>query len=243
MLSNKEQKFIKSLKVKKYRTLESCFLIEGSKNVGELLSSHFEVVSVIATESFYQANEDKLDGIDCKVVKQSLLEQLGTFKTNNAVLAVAKIPSADATIAFDSPLFVLDQINDPGNLGTIIRTLDWFGYTQVVCSENCVDVYHPKVVNSTMGSFTRVASKVVALQDFLPKCVGPVYAADMDGSNLFTSKLSTPCTILMGSESHGVSNEVMQWVTEYLSIPQYGGAESLNVGVATGIIASYLRIS
>lgn len=242
MLSRKEQKFIKSLKVKKYRTREKCFLVEGEKNVNELLHSDFEIEILIGTETFFAKN---FQG-SCRkeVVKTDLLTQLGTFKSNEDAIAVAKMKVDGQLPNVDKHhLFVLDGVSDPGNVGTIIRTLDWFGFDQLVCSLDCAEFYHPKVISSTMGSFTRVSVHSMELTSFFQRNKLPVYAADMHGEAIATCSFSMPSVIVMGSESHGISDEVRPYVTDFVKIPAFGKAESLNVGVATGIIASYLRMS
>lgn len=243
MLSNKEQKVIKSLKVKKYRLREKRFLVEGTKNVLELLDSDFKVDLILGTEAFLNENNFAATNIRSERVKEDLLSQLGTFKTNEQVLAVAQMKEADSFV-YDgkSHLFVLDGISDPGNLGTIIRTLDWFGFRNLVCSSNCAEFYHPRVISSTMGSFTRTKVYYEDLPGFLQGISTPKLGADMGGDSLFQRKSLPPHVIVMGSESHGISDEVKSVLDGYISIPKSGEAESLNVGVATGIIAGYLRM-
>ena len=142
----------------------------------------------------------------------------------------------------DSYQFALDGVGDPGNLGTIIRTLDWFGYNELICSRDCAEFYHPKVIASTMGSFTRVNVKYEDMNEYLSSVKVPIFAADMEGNSIHQSSIPKPSIILMGSESNGVSSACKKYVTDYISIPRVGLAESLNVGVATGIIASHLRL-
>lgn len=243
MLSRKEQKFIKSLKVKKYRMREKCFLIEGTKNVQELLNSDFEIEMVIGTEQFFSRNL-KSGNHRNEIVMPDLMGQLGTFKTNEDVLAVARMKDFNLkTLSFDDHLFVLDGVGDPGNMGTIIRTLDWFGFDQLVCSSDCAEFYHPKVINSTMGSFTRVKVVSCDLEEFYQQNKLPVYAADMDGTHLSHLNSQSPSVLVMGSESHGVSEITKRNMKERITIPRYGNAESLNVGIATGIIAGHLRMA
>lgn len=243
MLSRKDQKFIKSLKVKKYRTREKCFLVEGTKNVLELLKSDFDVEMVIGTEEFFASNVCNGNHRN-EVVKIDILGQLSTFKTNEDVIAVAKMKEWGFNeIGYHDHVFVLDGVGDPGNVGTIIRTLDWFGFDQLLCSQDCAEFYHPKVINSTMGSFTRVKVFSVDLEKFFKSNQLPVYAADMNGESLEEFKSSQSSVIVMGSESHGVGEIVRKYAKQSISIPQFGSAESLNVGIATGIIAAHLRMS
>lgn len=243
MLSKKDQKFIKSLKVKKYRTREKCFLVEGAKNVQELLNSNFQVEMIVGTENFFALNL-KTNNCRNEVVKADLLSQLGTFKTNEDAIAIARVKNWGLEdIKFNDHVFVLDGVSDPGNVGTIIRTLDWFGFDQLVLSPDCAEFYHPKVINSTMGSFTRMKCVTVELEKFLSLNQQTILGADMGGTNITQLNLTEPSTIVMGSESHGIGTDVRKKVNEFISIPQFGSAESLNVGIATGIIAGHLRMS
>ncbi len=245
MLSKNEQKFIKSLKVKKYRTREKCFLVEGTKNVLELLKSDFQVRYLVATESFLSFSKDLPLSLRFEEVKPGLLSQLGSFKTNDEVMAVVQMREIDSdTVGFEDYLFVLDGISDPGNLGTIIRTLDWFGFDQVVCSHECAEFYNPKVISSTMGSFTRVKVFYKDLMHFMSSLdqTIPIYPAIMDGKPLNSLTLNSKGIIVMGSESHGVSPAILELSNLGITIPKVGSkTESLNVGVSTGIIAHYLR--
>ncbi|MEP1032696.1 RNA methyltransferase [Ekhidna sp.] len=243
MLSRKDQKFIKSLKVKKYRTREECFLVEGAKNVQELLNSSFKVEMVIGTENFFSLNM-KSGNHRNEIANADLLSQLGTFKSNEDCIAIAKMKNWTLSdVKFDEHIFVLDGVGDPGNVGTIIRTLDWFGFNQIILSPDCAEFYHPKVINSTMGSFTRINAVTVDLETFFKHSEHKAYAADMKGAELATVDFNSPSVIIMGSESHGISEDTRNHVSQFVTIPQYGKAESLNVGVATGILAAHLRMS
>lgn len=242
MLSRKDQKFIKSLKVKKYRTREERFLVEGAKNVQELLNSGFNVEMVIGTEHYFSLNM-KSGNHRNEIVSADLLSQLGTFKTNEDCIAVARMQDWTLNdVNFDKHIFVLDGVGDPGNVGTIIRTLDWFGYNQIVLSPDCAEFFHPKVINSTMGSFTRVKAISTDLVSFFEKNQLKVYAADMRGTELDKLGPASASVIVMGSESHGISENTRSYIEEFVTIPRFGGAESLNVGIATGIIAAHLRM-
>ena len=245
MLSKKEQKYIQSLKIKKYRTREKRFIVEGAKNVQELLASDFEVEMVLSTESFFpELNTKTLAARRTEVVTATLLSQLGSFKTNETCLAQVKQKETKAfSNTIDDHLFVLDGVGDPGNLGTIIRTLDWFGYQKLVCSRDCAEFYHPKTIASTMGSFTRMEVYYEDLTTLLSAIEAPILGADAGGSNVYETAIRPASVIVMGSESHGISAEVSSLISQKISIPRKGDAESLNVGIATGILASYLRNS
>lgn len=245
MVSKNQSKFIKSLKIKKYRVKESMFLVEGKKNVLELLKSDFEIHLLLGTEVFLFNHLGQFKTLSKQQVVQASdkeLSDLGTFATNQDCLAVVKMkPEKQRDVDFSKHVFVLDGVSDPGNLGTIIRTLDWFGFDQILCSTNSADFYNPKTINSTMGSFTRVSVSYDDISEFLKsKPVGVLsYGAEMEGENPANINLRQPSIIVFGSESHGISNEVGVLLDKKISIPGKGAAESLNVGIAAGII-SYL---
>ncbi len=243
MLSKNELKSIKSLKVKKYRMREKRFIVEGAKNVLELIHSDFEIELIIGLKDFYERFRNEIKKNRFEIVSSKILEQVGTFKTNETCLAVAKCKEYPlSTLDMKEYVFVLDNVNDPGNLGTIIRTLDWFGFNQLVCSESSAEFYNPKVINSSMGSFKRIRVYYTNLVEFLNSMDIAKYGAEMGGQNMFTSSIMPPSIIVMGSESHGISSEVKEVLTDSIAIPKSGEAESLNVAIAMGIIAGYLRI-
>lgn len=222
---------------------EKRFVVEGAKNVLELLKSDFSVDLVLCSEAFYESSQPLLEGIRTELVTSKVLEQVGSFTTNESCVAVAK--SRDLTLDeldYSSLIFVLDGVSDPGNLGTIIRTLDWFGFDQLVCSTNTAELYNPKVISSTMGSFTRVKVYYTDLGSFIGSKELTTYAATMSGKSLFDLTLKEPAIVVLGSESHGISEEIIEKVDIPFTIPGSGQAESLNVGIATGIVASYLRM-
>ncbi|MEM6735424.1 MAG: RNA methyltransferase [Bacteroidota bacterium] len=242
MLTKNEQKFIKSLRIKKYRLREKHFLVEGTKSIEELLKSDFEIdILVLSDEGF--STIQKKRNFRLELVSESLLSQLGTFKTNNSGLAVVKMKEqVSFNCHLDDYLFALDGVGDPGNLGTIVRTLDWFGFKELLCSKDCAEFYHPKTIASTMGSFTRVKVYYENLQEILPKLKGPIYSADAKGISMYDVDDLLTGTIVIGSESHGIRPEINDMIAQRIAIPKYGTAESLNVGIATGILACYLRI-
>ncbi len=243
MISKKQSKFIKSLKIKKYRDIESAFIIEGKKNVMELIDSSFEIVLIVCTEEFLQLNP-KVTNNEFEVIVSSdqELSQLGTFKVNHECLAVAKkAVNSIEQLELQEATFLLDNIGDPGNLGTIIRTLDWFGYHSVVCSNQTADFYNPKVISATMGSFTRVETYYTDLTDFIKKSNTPAFGADMGGVDLKDVQIPENSLIVMGNESNGISKNIKDLLTSTISIGGFGQAESLNVGVATGIFCHHLR--
>jgi TrmH family RNA methyltransferase len=242
-MTKNEIKFIRSLQQKKNRQAHSLFVVEGAKNVLEVLKSNWKVKSLFVTPEFEEEMNDflKTEYIDIRpiVSKQASLQQAGTFKTNNSALAVIKIPeqNLDAIFENDSGLVLaLDSIKDPGNLGTIIRTADWYGITQIVCSPDCVDSFNPKVIAASMGSFLRVKTSYLKLEDFFEKNTLPVYGAFLEGENVHQLNFETKAILLIGSESHGIGASLSEFVTKKVHIPRFGQAESLNAGIATAII-------
>lgn len=244
MLSKKDQKYIKSLKIKKYRSREKRFLVEGSKNIQELLVSDFVIEKIVSTEQFSANVVGEGNDFEIEIANESMLAQLGTFKTNDAGIAIVKQkPNGTIKQSLSDHLFALDGVGDPGNLGTIIRTLDWFGYGQIVCSLDTAEFYHPKTIASTMGSFTRVNVVYADLKEFLESFDGKIFGADAGGEHIYDVSFDHPSIIVMGSESHGIREQLNQQINSRIAIPRVGKAESLNVGIATGIVAAYLRQS
>lgn len=237
MLSTAAIKQIKSLQQKKFRDRTGLFVVEGNKCVTELLNSDHKVEAVYATEQWQ--GSDELVRISAKE-----MQRISGLKNQQQVLAVAhrQASAFDVNAFSGKTTLALDGVNDPGNLGTIIRLADWFGIRNIICSSNTVDRYNPKVVQSTMGSLFRVnmhyAELPVVLQQLKQEVGLPLYAATMSGTQLYEAELENSCVLVMGSESHGVSEEVLALVDGELSIPGKGSAESLNVAMATGIILS-----
>lgn len=238
MLSKRDLKYFKSLQLKKYRQQERKFLVEGAKGVEETLASAYEVEALLGVESYLDQLSDSLKDKAAKVaeVKERDLVQVGTFKSNQSALAIVKMPEAKELKVQNGELtLVLDGINDPGNLGTIIRIADWYGVKQIICSMDTTDVYNPKVINSTMGSYTRVEVHYTDLKNLLLDLQLPIYGTLLDGNSIYNSELKKG-VIIMGSESHGIRPELRALVTHPLKIPGQGQAESLNVAVSTAVI-------
>ncbi len=240
-LAKSKIKYIKSLQLKKHRIREGKFIVEGGKSVREFLQSGFVVSELVATADFYAGIAATAMPARCYVTDASTLAALGTYTTNNAALAVVEIPPrADLNLGPEDLLLAVDKLNDPGNLGTIIRIADWFGIRKLLLSHDAVDVYNPKVVNASKGSLTRVAVHYANLPAVLAAYPGPVLAAEMTGEYLPEVKPLRAGIILMGSEAHGLREELAPYITRRVTIPRLGGAESLNVAVATGIICYHL---
>lgn len=240
-LSKSKAKYIKSLQLKKNRYKEGVIIVEGEKSVLEFINSDFKVKEIICTDDFFQNNLIDINQDLVSVCSKTELSGLGSFKTNNSALAVVVMKQkTDPEIKVEGVILALDQINDPGNLGTIIRIADWFGIDTVLISENSVDLYSPKVVSSTKGSFTRVEVLEVDLKSILNSYNGPVYAAVLDGEPLTEQNKLDAGIILMGSESHGINRELNPFITKKITIQGSERADSLNVAVATGIICHHL---
>jgi len=244
MLSKNTVKFIKSLQQKKFRKQENSFFVEGAKNVTELLNSEYEITHLLFTESFKNENWSliKRGGAERYEVSSKQLASIGSFQTNEAAIAVAKIKNNQSFDISDNELAIaLDDVRDPGNLGTIIRIADWYGIRKIILSEQCADMYNPKVLNSSMGSFTRVAFFYTDLKEYFHSVKTPIYGALLEGENIYNSPLTPYGIILMGNESKGISDELMSFISHKVTIPQFGQAESLNVAVATAVICDNFR--
>jgi TrmH family RNA methyltransferase len=231
LITNQEIRLIKSLDSKSERLDNGLFVVEGVKNVEELISSDYEIVKVLSTSEYFS----KVASFEKVTDKE--LSRITHLKTPNQVLALVKIPTYSEPIKGETTL-VIDGVNDPGNLGTIIRTADWFGIRQIVCSENSVDVYSPKVVMSTMGSIFRVRVVYTSLVDFIKNSPLKSYAAVLNGMDLNETKFDSNALLVMGSESHGISEPVQKVCSNIITISGSGNCESLNLGIATGIICN-----
>ena len=231
-------KFVKSLKLKKNRVKENKFIVEGLKNVQELLKSKHDVLELYCTKT----HTNLFNNYDCKLISPEELSNMGTFNTNNDCLAVTKSIEVDPDqFLNERQTIILDGIGDPGNLGTIIRALDWFGFKHLVCSKNCADFHNPKTLAASMGSFTRVSVLYVDLNDYLNNFKGDLYGLDLDGKPLDTFKNSNKCGFILGSESHGISPAIQALLKNRLTIKKYGSAESLNVAMTANILLYQLR--
>ncbi|MDH5474112.1 MAG: RNA methyltransferase [Cyclobacteriaceae bacterium] len=244
MITNAQLKEIKSLQLKKNRTQQQRFLVEGAKSVLELVDSDFKIEHLLCTKEFFDKNyfnESNL-GDKIHVVSEKQLVSIGTFKSNSLALAVAKIkPNIELQVGSNELSLVLDDVRDPGNLGTIIRIADWYGIKNIIVSETTADMYNPKVINATMGSFGRVNIFYTHLPSYLENYNGNVFGTFMEGKNIHTNRIKGEGLVIMGNESNGISEEVEKFVTEKITIPKFGVAESLNVAVATAIVCDNLR--
>jgi len=244
MLSKARIKFIKSLQLKKYRKQEQCFVVEGGKSVLELLHSDFEVVQLLATPGFFDQNHKALMGLAREIteVEENELAGLGEYSANNAALAIVRMkPNRAPAVNTDEFFLMLDGIRDPGNLGTMLRTADWYGIKKIIASEDTGEVYNGKVIQSSMGSFTRVNIFYTDLEQYLTKNVLPVFGTFLAGDNVHNINFGTSGVIVIGNETNGISKEVEKFVTKRITIPKFGNAESLNAAIATAVICDNIR--
>ncbi|WP_333808887.1 TrmH family RNA methyltransferase [Flavobacterium sp.] len=239
MVSKNQIKLITSLQQKKYRKQEQLFFAEGVKVVQELLNSNFELQDLFTTkQDFLTVPKNKVHAIS-----DTELKKISALTTPNTCLAVFKIPKAK-DIVEKGLIVALDDVRDPGNLGTIIRLCDWFGIETLFCSEESVDIYNPKVVQATMGSISRVNVVYGNLETFLTQTKLPVFGTFMDGKNMYQEELPKEGIIIMGNEANGISSSVEKLVSKRIAIPRFGNlqiTESLNVATATAIILSEFK--
>jgi RNA methyltransferase, TrmH family len=242
MLGKTKAKYIQSLGHKKQRDEEGLFIAEGPKIVSEILQSALQYVQeVYAVKKWIKDNSDHLLKKLFIEVSEDELEKLSQLKTPNQVVAVVK-KFEEGTITVKGKIsLVLDAIQDPGNLGTIIRIADWFGIEQIICSEDCTDVYNPKVVQATMGSIVRVKVFYSDLLHWLKEQKDiPVYAMMLDGKDVTKMNPLKEGLIIIGNESKGIQEEIAALANERITIPKKGKAESLNAAVAAGIVLSHI---
>ncbi len=249
MLSNNKIKYIQSLKSKKQRQKYNNFIIEGDKMAREVLQSEeLEIEGVFALADWVETNRKLVNVHFNKIlnINERELKKISNLTTPNQVLIIAKqwTPKIDfSTFKNDLSLY-LDGIQDPGNMGTILRIADWFGIDWVICSPTCVEIYNPKVVQASMGAFLRVKTAVLPFETLQEQAKEvPVYGTVLDGENMYEMDLKANGIIVIGSEGKGISPAVMAQLNHRISIPAHtsGGAESLNAAIATGIVCALFR--
>ena len=240
MISKNQIKFVKSLQLKKHRIEHRCFIVESTKNVLEILKSDYEIVQLFATKKWIELN--KVDvSVSVNEIVEKELGRISALKTASEVLVVVRMKDVLEEINFNGVNLMLDDIRDPGNLGTLIRICDWFAVKNIYLSKNSVDVYNPKVVQSTMGSLHRVNIIYTDLLNVLDK-VGEdvvVFAAVMNGENIKNIKSTDNSLIVFGNESLGISKEILNIIDRKITINKIGNAESLNVSVSAAIILNH----
>ncbi|MES1218909.1 MAG: RNA methyltransferase [Bacteroidota bacterium] len=241
MLSKSQIKYIQSLGQKKFRDEEGLFIAEGPKIVNELLTEIPNLVkTVYGIKEWLNENSNFPAKIEFIEISEIELERISQLSTPNKVLAVIHKLKYDEIVSSNNLTLVLDTIQDPGNLGTIIRSADWFGIKQIVCSVNSADMYNSKVIQATMGSIARVKIIYTDLAAWLKQQKAAIYASALEGKDIRKMNRLTEGIIIIGNESKGIHAEVMQLANEKITIPKPGHAESLNAAVATAIILSHI---
>lgn len=237
-------KLFQSLSRQKYRKEYNAYLVEGDKNAREWLQSDVQIKYIAVEEQWYQEHRSLIERhpeAEVIVAKDFELEKITSLQTAQLVILAVEIPSS---ASFRYPenqwMLLLEKIQDPGNMGSILRSADWFGISQVICSPDCVDVYNPKVVQASMGSLLRVNIVELDMQTFILENTLPVYATCLSGENIKTISDRPKGIIAMGNESQGLSEALLDAATFKIMIPRIGHSESLNVAVATGIVCAEL---
>ena len=250
MLSKNQAKLVRSLQSKKQRSQQGLFVAEGNKTVLDLIEGQMDLLFWCATPSWLEKESGLLDRLETKVleVDPKVLSQISSHQSPQGLLGVFKIPEIQISDQqFSSGLtLMLDKINDPGNLGTLVRIADWFGIQHVVCSPDCVDVFNPKSVSASMGSLARIqvhyTSLVELFQNASAKYPGiGIYGAILHQPSVYEASLPKDAWLVLGSESHGVSEDLLPHISHPISIPAFGGAESLNVATAGAILCSEFK--
>ncbi len=252
MLSKNKKKFITSLIHKKYRKQFNAFFAEGHKLNHDLISSETSCIELIATDEWIQKNKNLLpEDIITTITTETELKSISNLKSSPPVIGIYEITDHKLSIEqlSDSLIITLDGVQDPGNMGTIIRIADWFGIKNIICSEDSADIYNPKVVQASMGAIARINVQYVDLPSFIEQYKTetrlPVYGTFLEDENIYNQDLSKNGMIIMGNEGKGISTQIEQLITDKLYIPNYPPnaptSESLNVSVATAIICSEFR--
>lgn len=239
MLSNNQFKLINQLRQKKFRQQYNLFIAEGVKTVNEFLKSKFVVKNIFATDDYINL----YNVTNLQTITQAELKKISTYKSPNQIVGVFEIPE-NIKVNNRGLTLVLDDINDPGNLGTIIRLCDWFGIDQLVCSRKTVDCYNSKTVQASMGSLSRIHVVYTDIDAFIKNDKRPIYGAFLEGKNIYKSKLNSDIILVMGNEANGISQSIEKLITHKITIPHFGKnqqTESLNVAMATAILLSEFK--
>jgi len=237
LISKSQIKLIRSLQQKKYRSKLKLFVAEGPKVINELLTAKFKL------HSLYVTVEDLFTDVNSEIISDEEISKISFLKNANNSVAVFTIPKQKKPKK-EGITLLLDSIRDPGNLGTIIRLSDWFNVSNIICSSDSVDCFNPKVVQATMGSISRVSISYCDLTEYLSLNDLPVYAGTMDGKNIYKEKLPENAIVILGNESNGISDTLLNFTTHKIGIPRFGNnhqTESLNVAVATAILFSEFK--
>jgi TrmH family RNA methyltransferase len=244
MISKNKIKYITSLQYKKFRQKYNKFIIEGHKSILDIVNSDYKI------EEIYTSNFEKFSSIESShsiiEITNEEMKKISLLKTPSDSLAIVNIKETIKIIeSNDDVILCLDDIQDPGNFGTIIRTANWFGIFNIVCSLNTVDLYNPKTLQSTMGAFANMNIYYIDLELYLQNNSKIIYGTFLEGENIYTSNLNKDCIIVMGNEGNGISEKIEKLITNKISIPNFAGdklkAESLNVSVSTAVVLSEFK--
>ena len=244
MLSKSQQSLIKSLQLKKFRKAHGLFIAEGFKCITEFQKANYVLEKVFYVPDKASKMDIFSDNEKSQIISSEELKKISALKQPQGALALFKVPSdqnlkpADLKGKFS---LVLDEIQDPGNLGTILRTADWFGISQVICALHTADIYNPKVVQASMGSIAHLQITYQDLPQWLPTIPLPKWGMLLEGESIHTAKFGKEGLFILGNEGQGIRPEVQAKLDRQLTIPRVGQAESLNVGIAAGILCAYIR--
>jgi RNA methyltransferase, TrmH family len=244
MLSKSQISLLKSLQHKKDRIEHGLFLVEGYKSVIDFINSPYQIEAIYHTASFDPKMLKLSQKINLYNISVTDIEKISSLKTPQEIAALVKIPIYHAlnnTHLKQKFSLVLDGIQDPGNIGTIIRTADWFGIGHIICSEDTVDVYNPKVVQASMGSLSRINVYYTNLSTFLTQITLPIFGAMLNGENIYNTDFGAEGLIVMGNEGNGLRPEIKDLINKAVTIPRTGNAESLNVAIAAALFCSEIN--
>ena len=243
MLTKAQIKYIKSVTQHKFRDEHKVYLAEGVKIVAEILQSPTNVELIVATADWFDNYPDLISlhpEATIVVVRHHQLEEVSCLATPNQVLLVAHHQTFEDVEPGIGKYLLLDNIQDPGNMGTMVRIADWFGISTIYCGDQCADVYQPKVIQSAMGGHLRVRVIKAELSNLIPKLQVPLYAAVLNGRSIYDLSPAKTGAILIGNESQGIQDTLLKMTAQHVTIPRLGGAESRNAGVSAGILCAYL---
>ncbi len=241
MLSKADIKYITGLQLKKQRQKYSQFIVEGEKSITELLKSHFKIHKLYAVNEWIITNQQLQNKISIIEISEKELQQISTHQTPQKAIAIVDMPAnTEPNLQNNTLIIGLDEIQDPGNMGTIIRIADWYGIQNIVCSIGCTDVFSPKTIAATMGSFTRVNVHYTDILEFAKKHNLPIYTTAFNGESIYSINKINKGIIVIGNEGHGVSADLIKASTKQLTIPRIGNAESLNAAISTAIVLDNL---
>ncbi|MCL2328774.1 MAG: RNA methyltransferase [Bacteroidetes bacterium] len=246
MLSKNKIKHYRTFHAKKTRETEAKFIVEGTKMVEELLATSLHIDTLVATEEWLENHKELPDCSEIFSATEAEIQAISTLQNPQQVWALVEKPSNEIQFSSRGLILALDGIQDPGNMGTILRIADWFGVSQVLCSPDCVEIYNPKVVQASMGAIFRVPVLHGNLQDFFAACTHTdIFAADLQGENVYTAILPADSILVMGNEGNGLSAEIKKCIQHRLHIPTFKQSgetsESLNVAVATAVLCSEFK--